>query len=772
MKELYIYPNTRSLKKAQEFFLGENRLLPTLTTIDEFEKSITILNRPVVDNLKRVLYLQEASKFDGFRDLKINRDLIKFFTRSEAILKFFEELRHERVGFEDLIVGDTYAEFSSHIEILQKLFLRYKKILYSHNLTDRAFIPDEYILNSGYIKRFDRIELFLEGYLTRFELELIDEVSKEVDFIIHIQTSNYNQKVQERFREFNIDLPQNSFVSFNFKTKEILKSKKNSLKIDSKVFSVEERVAQVALMFEEIEKMVEEGINPEDIAVVLPDESFKDTLKTYDRLNNLNFAMGFDYAKSKTYKQLEAIYNYWQDFEVENIQTLKRYGIDLEFLNSISVNEIVDINRFFEIFSFLDLDLQNEKVADRFNYFKESLKGVRVSVKNWLFLWLRELIDLKIDDIGGGKITVIGALESRGVEFDGVIVLDFNDGFVPNIPAKDIFLNSNVRKIAKLPTRADREAHQKQLYKRLLERAKRSVVIYSKSANRAPASYLYELGLNSKNSADIDLKLLYKNSFEFKEIKPTFKLDAKDTLWSANRLKTLLECKRKYYYQYILKLRERVDIKEFNEGHFIHRVLDNLFKDKSYFKDFFEIQKALNITMERLYFERDPKLKYIKLLWKKRLEPFLKSQIEYFKSGYRVIETEKRIRGEILGLKFEGIIDRIDRNIDNINIFDYKTGSIKEQNRVKNLERLTDFQMSIYYELLKDKYPNLNLAFIEIPSGNIAPITKLKEKNGILYSILDDLKRKETIEAKRCDDISKCKYCPFQLHCQRGEFLS
>jgi len=80
--------------------------------------------------------------------------------------------------------------------------------------------------------------------------------------------------------------------------------------------------------------------------------------------------------------------------------------------------------------------------------------------------------------------------------------------------------------------------------------------------------------------------------------------------------------------------------------------------------------------------------------------------------------------------------------------------------------------MSIYYELLKDKYSNLNLSFIELPSGNITPITKLEEKNKILYSILNNLREKKTIEAKKCEDISNCIYCPFQLHCQRGEFLS
>ncbi len=60
--------------------------------------------------LKEFYIFKQASKFKDFQNLKINRDLIKFFTRSEAILKFFEELRHERVEFRDLIVGDTICQ--------------------------------------------------------------------------------------------------------------------------------------------------------------------------------------------------------------------------------------------------------------------------------------------------------------------------------------------------------------------------------------------------------------------------------------------------------------------------------------------------------------------------------------------------------------------------------------------------------------------------------------------------------------------------------------
>jgi len=274
------------------------------------------------------------------------------------------------------------------------------------------------------------------------------------------------------------------------------------------VLSVDERVSQIPIMFKAIVNMVEEGIKPENIAVILPDEKFKYILKTYDRLNNLNFAMGFDYIQKRVYKQLDLIYKFWKDYEKDLIYNLEIYQIDIKNINSINPNKIVDIKEFFETFSFLDLKLDDENIKNRFDDFQKNLKDIKVSIKSWLFLWLKELSNLKIDDINGGKITVIGALESRGVEFDGVIILDFNDGFVPNIPQKDIFLNSNIRKLAKLPTRADREAHQKQLYKRALERAKRGLILYSNSLNRAPASYIYELGLKREDTQDINLENL------------------------------------------------------------------------------------------------------------------------------------------------------------------------------------------------------------------------------------------------------------------------
>ncbi len=81
-----------------------------------------------------------------------------------------------------------------------------------------------------------------------------------------METSQFNIKLQDRFREFGIELPEDSTLSLNFTTREVLTSQKVSMEINAKTFGVEERVSQVILMFKSISEMVSErGLNLKDI---------------------------------------------------------------------------------------------------------------------------------------------------------------------------------------------------------------------------------------------------------------------------------------------------------------------------------------------------------------------------------------------------------------------------------------------------------------------------------------------------------------------------
>jgi len=127
--------------------------------------------------------------------------------------------------------------------------------------------------------------------------------------------------------------------------------------------------------------------------------------------------------------------------------------------------------------------------------------------------------------------------------------------------------------------------------------------------------------------------------------------------------------------------------------------------------------------------------------------------------------------GSIGGINFKGVVDRIDQDSVGTLVLDYKSGSILDANRTKNLEKLTDFQMSIYSELIKEKFANIELAFVEIFEGKTTPITQLEEKTALLHEIIGELKSTQRVVAEKCEEISKCQYCDYTLLCGRGVYL-
>jgi len=774
MKKLLIYPTTRALRNKRDEFAGTQGFVPSLMSMGKFEqRAILLPDRVKVDSLKRILFLRDAASFDDFSQLKFDRDIIKFFTRSDSIFRFFEELTAEGISFEQLSRADAYAEFAQHLQILKRLFDNYHNILQAKALSDKAFIPLYYKINEGFISNYDQIEIYLEGYLSRFEIAILQEISKKTKLIIHYTTSRFNTKMQERFKEIGIELGNNLHTTFNLSDQKVLSSTQNSDTIDAKVYSVNERTEQIALAFTQIEEMTKSGIAPQDIVLILPDESFKEQFMLFDTHHNLNYAMGYDYRNEPKYKSLEAIYRYWQSFDLSQIEKLQRYGISPQELQRYDGQKSITIKDFFLFVDDMGLLDDRDEIQVAKDEFERVFSDNIITLKEWLFIWLKKLDKISIDDVRGGKITVMGVLETRGVAFDGVVIVDFNEGIVPASSAKDQFLNSQVRAFAGLPTRSDRESLQKQYYKRLLEQSKKSVIIYSTSDNKLPSKFLYELGLPDASEVVIQTNILYDQPSQITPPKDPVidDFDAKAITWSASRLKTYLECKRKYYYRYIQKIPAKDD-NEINEGAFLHRLLELLHQDRDSYSSSEEIEKEISILMDGLLGEDSSiKMRYQKMLWSDKLKGYAKAQAQHFKSGWRVIEKEREFISKIDGLNFKGRIDRIDQNGSKALVIDYKSGSTKDAQKSKNLDTLTEFQMSIYAHLLGDRYQNINFAFLKIlEDGEIEEIKLLDEKNEQLHKVLDNLKTTKSFIATKSESLQPCRYCEYALMCGRGGY--
>ncbi|HHH20467.1 MAG TPA: PD-(D/E)XK nuclease family protein, partial [Nitratifractor sp.] len=516
------------------------------------------------------------------------------------------------------------------------------------------------------------------------------------------------------------------------------------------------------------------------IALIVPDESIVPLLRSFDRAQNFNFAMGQSFREDISYKFLDQLHNY-----------LSGDGVAKEFLQHNSFDfslaipaEAIGVEEFFALLKTLNIprfnsetlleELEKVNLLESYYRFVHIFKTRELHFKEWLFIWLHELGEHSIDDTRGGKVTVMGLLESRGILFDGVVVLDFNDDKAPSVSNKDRFLNSSVRAAAKLPTKTDRENLQKHYYARLLEKAKSSVLIYSSSDNAQPSKFLYELGVaGSIKRYKTPHELLFNTKSNYNAYKHMddieFDFDAHATVWSASKLKTFLECRRKFYYRYIKGLQE-VRESELNDGAILHTLLYRVINPQSSYSESSELKKALLQEMAKIE-SADNRLPYKRLLWDAMLDGFVQKQIEHFRSGWQVANCEFEASGTIAGLEFKGRIDRMDSKDTQSLIIDYKSGSIQSANGSK-IENLADFQMSIYAKLLDRPVDNIDIAFVEILNGGkLTYLQSPQEKEEKLLEHIEYLKSQKSLRAERCEDLQKCRYCPYTLLCHRGEYL-
>jgi len=606
----------------------------------------------------------------------IKKEYISFLKSSDFLFGFFEELSLEKVNIQQIDTKDTYAEYGEHLNILRQLLKNYKNILEEKKYFDKITLPNIYKLNKIYLKRFKKIELYLDGYLNNFEMELFLQVAKEVKLIIHFQTNTFNKKMVEKFKTLDIYLEDNYNYILDITDKTILKKTKISSCINkTDIFFTQNKVEQVAYVKKKIYDFLNYGINAEDIVVITPDENFVSILKEFDKENIFNFAMGFSYVDSMIYKRVDAIYKYINEANVENLYRIRKYFKDIEFEN---------LKQFF---------------------YK---KGFEVDI---IYLFLLRLKENTIDDTKGGKVTVMGVLESRLVKYTGVIIVDFNDDTVPKKNSKDLFLSNAIRKKTNLPTLKDRENLQKGYYHNILLNAKKSAICGVENDVKKPSMFLDELNIKVINKEKFDHKNLLnlllpkqKSINRYKKDDLVMEYDFKKVSLSSTSFKIYLECKRKYYFKYIKKLQDaQIPTSKIDDrliGIKLHEALKKLYTKFESYSD----EKELLTRLSHFLYEdikNDKILKFQIDIWIERLKDFAKTEIQRFNEGYKVLHKEISLEGKFLGFNINGKIDRIDIKDKKFSLIDYKSGIMEEKfsllkNKKQNFIMTNDLKICRY----------------------------------------------------------------------------
>ena len=774
-----VLPSARAIRNEQHKLSETSLFLPNYITMSDFIAKLCIVEGyQYIDEDSRVLLLLEASDFKGFSSLQIERNFFTFTKNSTYIFKFFEELSAELYDINMLANADVYAEYEEHIAILIELYKRYEQLCIQRKYLDKIFLPKLYIFNEAYARNHKNVRVKIVGHLTNFEFELLERYKKYASVILDFTTTKFNTKMIARLNELGFELEVGYEYSLSLNTKEIL-SKEALIENKNIVCeSFSEALLQTAYVKKKIYEFIDKGYKAENIAVILPDESSASTLKLFDEKCNFNFAMGEPFQQSKIYTLLHASIKMLDLDAQENRARLTRVSSELytkiQNIYYKTLNEVDFIGFLSEITQYIEdkkeLKIYNEELYS----FEKIINFVQdMSIKSLLNLFMQRLASRSLDDVRGGKITVMGVLETRSVEFDAVIIMDFDDKNVPKRSDKDMFLNTSIRENASLPTMSDRENLQKHYYKMLIDSSKEVALCFVASEQSSASRFLKQLGIKEKKMhdefeyANILFTREKKIASEPKSIAQEYSF--KDVELSATRLKTYLTCKRKYYYKYVQKIKNHEIPKdvpqEYEIGNIVHAALKELYTKKSTYVDAQELQHDLEKELDKLCGKSELE-KYLISLQKKRLSKFYALEIERFKKGYEVYACEENFTIKHAGMRLVGQIDRVDKRENVIEVLDYKTGAYKLYNK-NNFTDATDFQLEFYYLLTQGLGNVESCAFYDLKEIEIVPEVFLKEKLALLDSHIKDLLSIEDIDFVLCEDIAACRYCEYALMCGR-----
>ncbi|WP_321779337.1 PD-(D/E)XK nuclease family protein [Sulfurimonas sp.] len=774
-----VLPSARAIRHEQLLNTKQTLFLPNHITMHEFISKLCIVKDfKIIDDDSRVLLLLEASDFNSFSNLKIERNFFTFTKNSSYIFKFFQELAHELYDINTLDTSDIYAEYEEHISILQELHKRYEHLCTKKKILDKIFLPKLYEFNKAYALGHKNIQLHVDGHLTNFEFELLEKCCEFSSVEIIFKTSKFNTKMQNKFLELGIELDAGYDYKISLNAKEIISKTKIHKNRNISCESFSEAILQVAYIKKRVYDFMQKGYEAQKIAVILPDEKFAYKLKIFDEKHNFNFAMGESFSKTNIYEKIDATCTLIEQISEENSARLLRVGDEIykELFPHYhkKVHEVDVLSLLQGFLEFCQTTKEEKKIYKAEVYtLKNILLSMKdMSIKSLLSLFLQRLASRSLDDIRGGKITVMGVLETRSVSFDAVVIVDFSDANVPKRSDKDMFLNTQIREMANLPTMSDRENLQKHYYEMLINSSKEVCISYVESEQSSGSRFLKHLGIKSKNSFEKEYaKILFDKRKDKKQedIEILREYSFKNVKLSATKLKTFLTCKRKYFYKYVEEIKAHDIPKDMPEeweiGTAVHNALNTLYSKKPFYTDADALKIDLDKELDAVCGKSELDIYLIEMQKRKMIE-FAHNEIKRFRDGYKVKYCEKNLTCNFAGMTLSGFVDRIDAKDNELFVLDYKTGNYPIYN-AKNFTEATDFQLEFYYLLASTLGKVSFCGYYDLKDSKIVPEAFLEEKLEILKAIISDLLNIEEVNFEKCEDTNSCKFCEYKIMCGR-----
>lgn len=310
-------------------------------------------------------------------------------------------------------------------------------------------------------------------------------------------------------------------------------------------------------------------------------------------------------------------------------------------------------------------------------------------------------------------LQVMGVLETRGLDFENLIILSMNEGVFPIKKAANSFIPFNLRKGFGLSTTEHQDSIFAYHFYRMIGRAKRVFLLYdirdSGMQTGEVSRYVYQLKYHynhpiKEKAITYDISVTMPQPFQIQKTEMVLRkmrryLAGGDKSLSASAINNYLDCPLRFYFQHVEMLKEEDEISESMEantfGTIFHDVMEQLYEpfkgelitkaqltqllqnsdaltkeiQKSFAKNFIKQHEVVELEGYN-HLIGEILLKYVKGVLRADLTqvPFL-----YVASEYKFNGELKLDSGALV--KIKGSIDRVDEHEGVVRIIDYKTGS-------------------------------------------------------------------------------------------------
>ena len=787
--KLFVFATARAVREFYESKLAQNALLDKAINVVEFFDTVLYSQKFKASEYERLLLMKKAcEQTKNASKLCIPQEFFAFLKNNEYLFSFFKELALADKDIEALKASDYYAQYDEHLQILDELLQNYLLALKNANLCDSISLCKDYEINADFLGEFDELIFDIQGFLNAFEMGVLKKCCEFTSVILHFHTSKFNLSHLKSLPFFK-DLPlQNEhFYTLNLNDSTLLSEQKLEFAPTAiKVKKFEQRSLQAAFVFESISRFMRLGLDAKDIVLITPDESFCALLKIFDQNNMLNFASGKAINETPFYHKLKALYeaakldNFEADESVDYLSNNEHLNLHNSTLKCLKLSNFKAFQKNFHskisfegFMLYINPLLQTEsteiqnKVSEELFFVKALLNAHKLTLKELLELFFIRIQSIKQSDVSGGAVRVMGLLESRALCYKGVIIVDFNDEFIPKRSVNELFLNNEVRARAGLFSYEMSENLQRFYYENLIKNAKEVAISYVENEQRSKSRFLQELSLHYEEDVEFSTKAYQKalrldytsNVINLEPLPaPILSYNFFEKPLSYSRLECFIKYKRTYYYQYIKQIPPARELNKLSEakerGLLIHKLLQHYYTNNKGHFDYENFVKMLdddnNLMLSRLD----------KILFKLSFKEFAMLENEHFAQGFKVKFCEREFQNIPYKLNdrtilLRGFIDRVDERGDELYIIDYKTGKIPENS----------YQLAFYQALLGQKCEAVFYDLTLMKKDYGKKTQGLDELNALLLELVEQVGEIEFENEEKND------YCPYELIYNKKDLL-